>query len=31
VIPYALKILFGVTELIALTLFLARSGAGAAD
>ncbi len=31
VIPYALKILFGVAELIALTLFLARSGAGAAD
>jgi uncharacterized membrane protein SpoIIM required for sporulation len=27
VIPYALKIAFGVTELVALTLFLARSGA----
>jgi uncharacterized membrane protein SpoIIM required for sporulation len=26
VIPYALKIAFGVTELVALTLFLARSG-----
>jgi uncharacterized membrane protein SpoIIM required for sporulation len=29
VIPYALKIAFGVTELVALTLFLARSGAAA--
>lgn len=29
VIPYALKIAFGATELVALTLFLARSGATA--
>ena len=29
VIPYALKIAFGATELVALTLFLARSGAAA--
>lgn len=31
VIPYGLKIGFGATELIALWLFLARSGSGAAD
>ncbi len=31
VIPYSLKILFGITELIALTLFLSRSGTGAED
>jgi uncharacterized membrane protein SpoIIM required for sporulation len=31
VIPYALKIVFGVTELIALSIFLARSGSGAED
>ncbi len=29
VIPYALKIAFGATELVALTIFLARSGASA--
>jgi len=31
VVPYALKIAFGVTELSALSLFLARSGSNAAD
>lgn len=29
VIPYSLKIAFGITELVALTLFLARAGSGA--
>ncbi len=31
VIPYSLKIVFGVTELIALSLFLSRSGSGVED
>ena len=30
VIPYSLKIAFGATELVALTIFLTRSGSSAA-